>query len=92
MLSTVYLFLALMAIAFVLSLFKRKIGYYLGILYGVLNILAAGFMLVGNKIPAGNSLLKPVNVIVTCLLIVYFYYLEARQQNGILQPRSEIFS
>ncbi len=77
-LQTVYLFIGLLIITIVLTLIQHKSGYILGIIYGGLNILAALFIIVTNHLPAGNSVLKPINVITSSFLIVYFCFLEYR--------------
>jgi hypothetical protein len=72
----VYVFILMLIAAIILSTLKQKSGYILGVIYGVLNVVAALFMIVSNNLPAGNSPLRPINVIVTSLLIGYFCFRE----------------
>jgi hypothetical protein len=48
----------------------------LGIIYGLLHFPLILGLILTNNIPAGNSLLKPFNVMVTCSFIAYFLYRE----------------
>lgn len=72
----VYAFILMLITAIILSILKQKIGYILGVIYGALNFVAALFMIVSNNLPAGNSPLRPINVIVASLFIGYFCFLE----------------
>ena len=77
--SVVYVFLVLLAVAMMLSILKQKSGYILGMIYGGLNVIAALFMIVTHNFPAGNSVLKPINVVITGLFITYFYALALKR-------------
>ncbi len=93
-LQTVYLFIGLLIATIVLTLVQHKSGYVLGIIYGGLNILAALFIIVTNHLPAGNSVLKPINVITSSFLIVYFCFLEYRKSTtrGTKETHSSFLS
>ena len=73
--SVVYVFLPIWVAAMILTVLKQKRGYILGLICGGLNLIAALFMIVTHNYPAGNSVLKPINVAATSLFITYSYLL-----------------
>ena len=87
--SVVYVFLLIWVAAMILSVLKRKTGYFLGLIYGGLNLIAALFMIVTHNYPAGNSVLKPINVVVTSLFITYFYLLLLKWVPFLSRTRQE---
>jgi hypothetical protein len=72
----VYFFLPMIILIIILCLLKQRSGYLLGIIYSLLHVPLVLSLIFSNNIPAGNSLLKPFNVMVTCSFIAYFLYRE----------------
>jgi hypothetical protein len=72
----VWFFIPMIILVFLLCLLKQRSGYILGIIYSLLHLPLVLSLIFSNNVPAGNSLLKPFNVMVTCSFIAYFLYRE----------------
>lgn len=68
--------LPMLILTITLCLLRQRSGYILGIIYSLLHIPLVLSLIVMSKIPEGYSLLRPINVMVTCSLIAYFSYRE----------------
>jgi hypothetical protein len=72
----VWFFVPMIILIILLCLLKQRSGYVLGIIYSLLHVPLVLSLIFSNNVPAGNSLLKPINVVVTCSFIAYFLYRE----------------
>ena len=72
----VWFFIPMLILIILLCLLRQRSGYVLGIIYSLLHLPLVLSLIFTNNVPAGNSLLKPFNVMVTCSFIAYFLFLE----------------